>query len=358
MWLRRSAIRVSSGSPGGDLGGAAGPGHQARRRRGVTDHHEQVHGADATGVGSPLGARTLQRHGDEGAADAGAGSARSSARATRSPRSSCSSTSSSCSPSPSAPRSMAARPDLGGAGPGHSSSSGCCGGRGSGTRGSPASSTPRRAPCDWRSSRPWPRCWWCRCASPRPTATSASPSRSPTGWCGSASSCCSGSPSRDDPTLRHSVWIGLVPSTARRHRAPRRRVAGRRRRAARAVGRRPRPRHARAVPVRVGGLEARAPPLRRAPRPHLHHRPRASRSWPSASAPRRGWTPASSSPPCSASALAAAMWWAYFDVVALVAERRLSGLPGRQGAERDGARLVLAPALPDGRGRGADRPRA
>ena len=38
---------------GRHLGGAAGPGDQARRWRGVTDHDEQVHGADATGAGSP-----------------------------------------------------------------------------------------------------------------------------------------------------------------------------------------------------------------------------------------------------------------------------------------------------------------
>ncbi len=56
-------------------------------------------------------------------------------------------------------------------------------------------------------------------------------------------------------------------------------------------------------------------------------------------------------------ALAAAMWWAYFDVGragrGAAAQRAAAG----QGAERDGARLVLDPALPDGRRRRAHRPR-
>ena len=48
-------------------------------------------------------------------------------------------------------------------------------------------------------------------------------------------------------------------------------------------------------------------------------------------------------------ALAAAQWWAYFDVV-----RSSPPTPGRRcrpgpRAERDGPRLVLVPALPDGR---------
>ena len=41
-------------------------------------------------------------------------------------------------------------------------------------------------------------------------------------------------------------------------------------------------------------------------------------------------------------AVAAALWWLYFDVVALVAERRLAQRGAGQGAERDRARLVLA----------------
>ena len=36
-------------------------------------------------------------------------------------------------------------------------------------------------------------------------------------------------------------------------------------------------------------------------------------------------------------ALAAALWWLYFDIVALVAERRLAERASREGAERDRA---------------------
>ena len=56
-------------------------------------------------------------------------------------------------------------------------------------------------------------------------------------------------------------------------------------------------------------------------------------------------------------AVAAALWWLYFDIVALVAERRLSNAaPGRE-QQRDRARLVLVPALPDGRRHRAARAR-
>ena len=48
-------------------------------------------------------------------------------------------------------------------------------------------------------------------------------------------------------------------------------------------------------------------------------------------------------------ALAAAIWWAYFDVVALVAARRLARASRGPRAERAGPRLLLVPALPDGR---------
>ena len=47
-------------------------------------------------------------------------------------------------------------------------------------------------------------------------------------------------------------------------------------------------------------------------------------------------------------AVAAALWWLYFDVVALVAERRLSAGRGAR-AKRDRTRLLFVPALPDGR---------
>ena len=58
------------------------------------------------------------------------------------------------------------------------------------------------------------------------------------------------------------------------------------------------------------------------------------------------------------SRVAAALWWLYFDVVALVAERRLdNAAPGRE-QQRDRARLLLLPALPDGRRDRAARARA
>ena len=47
-------------------------------------------------------------------------------------------------------------------------------------------------------------------------------------------------------------------------------------------------------------------------------------------------------------AVAGALWWLYFDIVALVAERRLNNAAvGRE--QNDIARLVLLPPLPDGR---------
>ena len=56
--------------------------------------------------------------------------------------------------------------------------------------------------------------------------------------------------------------------------------------------------------------------------------------------------------------LAAALWWLYFDVVALVAARRLANAAPGPRAQRDRARLVLVPALPDGRRHRAARARA
>ena len=47
-------------------------------------------------------------------------------------------------------------------------------------------------------------------------------------------------------------------------------------------------------------------------------------------------------------AVTAALWWLYFDVVALVAERRLSQRRRGPRAKRDRARLLLLSALPDG----------
>ena len=47
--------------------------------------------------------------------------------------------------------------------------------------------------------------------------------------------------------------------------------------------------------------------------------------------------------------VAGAMWWLYFDVVAIVAERRLAKASRGPRAQRDRPRLLLLPALPHGR---------
>ena len=57
-------------------------------------------------------------------------------------------------------------------------------------------------------------------------------------------------------------------------------------------------------------------------------------------------------------AIAAALWWLYFDVVALVAERRLVDARARARAQRDRARLLLVPAPADGRRHRPARARA
>ncbi len=147
--------------------------------------------------------------------------------------------------------------------------------------------------------------------------------RAPTASCASPRSCCSCSPAA---TTRPAP-LGHRP---RRQHGDRRRPAGRgalrRRRGCRARSGCWRWRSTWAGPYLFGvrGLEARARPLRRAPRPDRASSRWASRSSPSASAPRPASTPASSPPRCSAIAVAAALWWLYFDVVALVAERRLA----------------------------------
>ena len=57
-------------------------------------------------------------------------------------------------------------------------------------------------------------------------------------------------------------------------------------------------------------------------------------------------------------AVVAAMWWTYFDIVALVSARRLARRPGGPGAERARPRLLLLHPLPDGRRDRPLRPRA
>ena len=151
-----------------------------------------------------------------------------------------------------------------------------------------------------RCSPRWPRCSSSRCACREASATRRCCSRAPTASCAPPTSCCSRIASRDDPGLRRSV-IGLAASTALGVGLLVAGVVRRRAAAGRAVGARARARHGRAVPVRLRGLEAGARPLRRAPRPDRASSPWASRSSPSAWAPRPASTPASSWPPCSAS---------------------------------------------------------
>ena len=101
------------------------------------------------------------------------------------------------------------------------------------------------------------------------------------------------------------------------------------------------------------GVAARSGALRRAPRPHPHHRPR--RVDHRARRGRRGRAHRGVIAAASLGiGLAAALWWTYFDVVAIVAARRLERGHRRARAERAGPRLLLLPALPDG---GRHRPR-
>ena len=83
--------------------------------------------------------------------------------------------------------------------------------------------------------------------------------------------------------------------------------------------------------------------------------PSASRSSRSASAPRSISRAGVVAAAVLGVALAAALWWIYFDVVALVTARRLTQAPSGPRAQRAGPRLLLLPALPDGRGHRARR---
>ena len=97
------------------------------------------------------------------------------------------------------------------------------------------------------------------------------------------------------------------------------------------MDRRGRLRLRRAVLLRLRRLAARAAPLRRAPRADHHHRPRRVDR---RNRPRRGarWSTAGVvAAACLGMVVAAAFWWLYFDVVALVASRHLAELPpGRE----------------------------
>ena len=161
---------------------------------------------------------------------------------------------------------------------------------------------------------------------------------------------CSWSRAATMPALRHSVITGLVGQHRARASAllVRRRVR-RHRAAGGAVGARAGARHGRAAAVRRGGLEARARALRRAPRPDRDHRAGGVDRRDRRRAPRSASTPGSWSAAVLGIVVAAALWWLYFDVVALVAERRLSRAAVGARAERDRARLLLLPAPPDGR---------
>ena len=120
---------------------------------------------------------------------------------------------------------------------------------------------------------------------------------------------------------------------------------------------RARARHGRPAVHRHRGLAAGPAPLRRAPRPDRPHRARRVDRRHRRRAPRPSSTPASSTAAVLGIAVAAALWWLYFDVVALVAARRLANAAAGQGAQRDRPRLLLLPALADGRRHRAARAR-
>ena len=171
-------------------------------------------------------------------------------------------------------------------------------------------------------------------------------------------SCCSSLASRDDPSLRQSV-VG-----AGRQHGDRRRPARRRRRSptARCRARSGRSRWCSTwagryfFGSRAGGWS----PSHFAERHGLivHHRARRVDRRDRRRRRGRASTPASSVAAVLGTVVAAALWWLYFDVVALVAERRLAERGAGPRAQRDRARLLLLPALPDGRRDRAGRARA
>ena len=123
--------------------------------------------------------------------------------------------------------------------------------------------------------------------------------------------------SRDDPGLRRSV-VGLGDRHQRRCGPARRRVVLRRLDAGAHLGGRDRARRRRAVALRRRGMASSCRALRRASRADHHHRPR--RVDRGHRRRRRGRVDAGIIvAACLGIAIAAALWWAYFDVVAVVA---------------------------------------
>ena len=138
--------------------------------------------------------------------------------------------------------------------------------------------------------------------------------------------------SRDDAALRRSV-LGLALSTAVGVGLLFAAAARVGRAAARALGARAGARRGRAVPVRRRGLEARSGSLRRAPRGDHHHRAGRVRSSRSAPAPAAAWPIGVVAAAVLGIVVVGALWWLYFDIVAIVAQRRLS--KAAEGRERN-----------------------
>ena len=199
-----------------------------------------------------------------------------------------------------------------------------------------------------RCSRRWPACWSSRCASPDAFGDEALLFAIAYGVVRAMQVVLLVVAGRDDPGLRHSA-SGLVVSTAI--------GVGLLVGASFADGALQGALWAIALLLDVGGplvIDSsgwRMMPgaLRRAPRADRDHR--ARRVDRRDRRRRRGATSTSAIAVAAVLgiAVAAAQWWLYFDVVALVAARRLHNAePGRE-RNRDRARLLLLPALPDGR---------
>ena len=212
----------------------------------------------------------------------------------------------------------------------------CSGGAGRLTPGSAASSAPTRGSRRWRCSAPWPRCscWHCRSRRPSTTASAGcapvvlaiATSRFAVLHLVSSGSLRGRRPGlrrqlvRFMPSLLGSTALLLVASQLDGQ-AQTLAVAGR-------AGRRLRRDHAR----RGVGMEVElGRALRRTPRADPHRRPRRIDRRDRRGGGRRCRSRGrSSSRRSSGSTVAAAIWWAYFDVVSLVAERVLRRAEGEE----------------------------
>ena len=157
----------------------------------------------------------------------------------------------------------------------------------------------------------------------------------------------------NDVNVRQAVRT-LAPDHDRAHAHPHRRDDGRTHPGA-ALGCGARDRLPRAA-ARSRELALPAVALRGAPRADHHHRARRVDRRGRA---RRGRYPLSAGVVAAAVlglVVSVALWWAYFDVVAIVAERRLVGLTGG-GSKPDGARLLQLPPHADGGGHRPHRAR-